>query len=147
MTSYNGGCVAPAQRSRRLALDVSLVTLREGWSQLCGLTGIAQRRLDRCIHSYTHRFRFIAACDGNEDKSYGTEPKDQIHPMQKSQFHRKNTPSSILVRCSALHLRLTGTPRPQNRNGLSAICRQFAARLLVAHRSLGLTLTSRIMCC
>jgi hypothetical protein len=92
MTSCNGGCVAPAQRSRRLALDVSLVTLREGWSQLCGLTGIAQRRLDRCIHSYTHRFRFIAACDGNEDKSYGTEPKDQIHPMQKSQFHRKKYP-------------------------------------------------------
>jgi hypothetical protein len=67
--------------------SVLVVTLREGWIQVCRLTGIAQRGLDSCIHSYIHRFCFIAACYGNKNESYSTEPNDPIHPIQKSECH------------------------------------------------------------
>ena len=66
--------------------SVLVVTLWEGWIQVCRLTGIAQRRLDSCIHSI-HRFCFIAACHSHKDKSYSTEPKDPIHPIHKSECH------------------------------------------------------------
>jgi hypothetical protein len=100
------------------------MTLREGWSQVCRLTGIAQRRLDSCIHIYIHRFCFIAACHGNKDKSYSTEPKDPIHPIQKSERHLKISSLLILVQ----YLR-TPSPVACDRNFSAAESRRIAGKV------------------
>ena len=78
--------------------SILVVTLWEGWIQVCRLTGIAQRRLDSCIHLYFHGFCFIAACHGNKDKSYSTEPKNPIHPIHKSECHLTSASFFLLQR-------------------------------------------------
>ena len=78
--------------------SVLVVTLPEGWSQVCRLTSIAHRRLDSCIHIYIHRFCFIAACHSHKDKSYSTEPKDPIHPIHKSECHLTSASFFLLQR-------------------------------------------------
>ena len=78
--------------------SVLVATLWEGWIQVCRLTVIAQRGLDSCSHSYFRGFCFIAACHGNKDKSYSTEPKDPIHPIHKSECHLTSASFFLLQR-------------------------------------------------
>ena len=81
-----------------------VMTLWEGWIQISRLTGIAQRRLDSRIHSYFRGFCFAAASHGNKDESYGTEPKDPVHPIHKSECHL--TSASFLCCNGFPHARL-----------------------------------------
>ena len=121
---------ALAGAARGDTASVLVGTLRKGWSQqVCRLAGIAQRRLDSCIHNYIHRFCFIPACHGNKDKSDSTEPKDPKDPIHKSECHLKIPHYKFSFDASAVHLRLpvTGTSRPHESHriagNLSTICR------------------------